>query len=123
MLQIHRDHASLKAAFETLWSHEWEANRDELSRRFGITSWEEVNYEGTTEKPGFGAAFRSGRQTGGLKLVLRDAEANPAACLWMRGSGTEPVFRILAEVRGDDPQGEKWLLDWLTTMVKAADGL
>ena len=121
MLQIHRDHATLKAAFETLWTLEWEAHQDELSRRFGITSWEEVNYEGTTEKPGFGAEFRSGRQTGGLKLVLKDAEANPVACLWMRGSGTEPVFRILAEVRGDDPQGEKWLLDWLTTMVNAAD--
>jgi len=53
--------------------------------------------------------------------VLKDGKGQPAACLWMRGSGTEPVFRIQAEVRGQDPEGEAWLLEWLTHMVKAAD--
>jgi phosphomannomutase len=38
----------------------------------------------------------------------------------MRGSGTEPVFRILAEVRGVDPSGEADLLSWLSRLVGEA---
>lgn len=115
------DHAALKARFEARWPAEWSARRDELSQRFGAVSWDELNYEGTVEKAGVGPSFRSGRQTGGLKLVLRDAQSDPVACLWMRGSGTEPVFRVLAEVRGENSAWERWLLDWLTGMVRGAD--
>jgi phosphomannomutase len=123
MLKIRTlDHGALKASFETRWQAEWDSRKIELRQKFGIAAWEEVNYEGAAEKPGFGPAFRSGRQTGGLKIVLKDGSGIPVACLWMRGSGTEPVFRILAEARGNDPEGEVWLLDWLTSMVKAADG-
>lgn len=115
------DHAKLKASFEALWPAAWESRKDELASRYGFASWEEINYEGTAEKPGFGPAFRSGRQTGGLKIVFRDQGGALAGCLWMRGSGTEPVFRILVEVRGDDPAGEIDLIGWLTGLVKAAD--
>jgi phosphoglucomutase len=115
------DHGALKAAVEAAWPQAWESRKAELAQRWGIVSWSEVNYEGTAEKPGFGPAFRSGRQTGGLKIVLKDKAGKAAGCLWMRGSGTEPVFRILAEVRGDDPAGEADLLGWLTTLVRAAD--
>jgi len=115
------DHAVLKARFEQRWPAEWESHRAELERRFGVASWSEHNYEGQDDKPGVGPAFRSGRQTGGLKIVLKDAEGAPCAMLWMRGSGTEPVFRVMAEVRGADPDGEAWLLEWLTAMVKAVD--
>lgn len=115
------DHAALKAAFEALWPTAWEQRKADLAR-YGFVSWEEVNYEGTAEKPGFGPGFRSGRQTGGLKIVFRDAQGALAGCLWMRGSGTEPVFRIQAELRGNNPAGEADLIGWLTGLVKAADG-
>jgi len=115
------DHARLKARFEARWASEWKLHKTELQKRWGIVDWEEINYEGTQEKPGVGPGFRSGRQTGGLKILFKGENGSPAACLWMRGSGTEPVFRILAEVGGTDPAGEAWLLDWLTAMVKAAD--
>ena len=39
----------------------------------------------------------------------------------MRGSGTEPVFRIMCDVKGDNPQMEKELLQWLTEMLELAD--
>ena len=123
MLKIsNNDHGRLKAAFEHAWQTEhWPNRRAELETRLGITSWEERNYEGTTEKTGVGATFRSGKQTGGLKILLKDKEGHPTASLWMRGSGTEPVFRIQAEVQGHDAEQERWLLTWLTAMVKAAD--
>lgn len=116
------DHAGLKARFEDLWPRAWEAKKAQLAR-FGWQTWEEINYEGTAEKPGFGPAFRSGRQTGGLKLVFRDGNGALAGCLWMRGSGTEPVFRIQAEVRGRDGKAEAGLLGWLTELVRQADAL
>jgi phosphomannomutase len=122
MLKITKtDHAALKAAFEALWPAAWETRKADLENRYGFASWEEVNYEGTAEKPGFGPAFRSGRQTGGLKIVFRDKAGALAGCLWMRGSGTEPVFRIQAEVRGQGPSGEADLIAWLADLVRAAD--
>jgi phosphoglucomutase len=115
------DHAGLKARFEALWPAAWEARKDELGRRFGFITWEEINYEGTAAKRGFGPGFRSGRQTGGLKIVFRDANGALSGCLWMRGSGTEPVFRIQAELRGRDAAAEAELLAWLTALVRQAD--
>ena len=44
----------------------------------------------------------------------------------MRGSGTEPVFRIMADVKSTVPdykQVEKDLLEWETKMLEKADNL
>lgn len=43
------------------------------------------------------------------------------AFLWMRGSGTEPVLRIMADIDGGSAEDEAYLLDWQTRMVKEAD--
>lgn len=39
----------------------------------------------------------------------------------MRGSGTEPVFRIMCDVKGDKVQMEKELLEWETKLIHEAD--
>ena len=39
----------------------------------------------------------------------------------MRGSGTEPVFRIMCDVRGDKAEEEKALLAWETDLLGKAD--
>ena len=39
----------------------------------------------------------------------------------MRGSGTEPVFRIMCDVKGDNAEMEKALLEWETDLIKKAD--
>jgi len=122
MLKIRTtDHGALKASFELAWPKAWESRKADLKARYGFASWEEVNYEGTMEKRGFGPSFRSGRQTGGLKMVFRDEAGALAGCLWMRGSGTEPVFRIQAELRGANPTGETDLIGWVSDLVRAAD--
>jgi phosphoglucomutase len=41
----------------------------------------------------------------------------------MRGSGTEPVFRVMAEAAGSDRQLERRLIDWQRRMVQEADAL
>jgi phosphomannomutase len=116
------DHGKLKARYEAVFLREWEHRREELARRFGIVSWDVLNHEGILERRGMGSAFRSGRQRGGLTVLLKDSGGTGRAFLWMRGSGTEPVFRILVDMEGDDPQAFRYLLDWHKGMILEADG-
>ncbi|MCK4543838.1 MAG: hypothetical protein KAU17_16520, partial [Spirochaetales bacterium] len=88
---------------------------------FGITGWKEMNYEGTRAKEGVGSQFRSGEERGGLKILFHDSQGRDCAYIWMRGSGTEPVFRILADVKGDYPEKEEWLLSWHRKIIEEAD--
>lgn len=112
------DHAALKAAFETFFPASWEERKDYLKKRWGITGWRQINSEGTVLREGVGSRFRRGAQKGGLKIELLDADREIAGFLWMRGSGTEPVFRVAAEITGHDPEGEKYLLGWLREVVE-----
>ena len=116
------DHAILKARYEEVFAREWEEKKDELSKRLGIASWEEWNQEGTASVQGVGAAFRSGSQKGGLTIRFFDREGDCLGYLWMRGSGTEPVFRVLADWKGGDATAEDYLLEWHKCMIRKADG-
>jgi phosphoglucomutase len=116
-----RDHRILKEQFEQVFLREWQTKKFWLSETYGIINWREINYEGTVTKIGFGSVFRSGSQRGGLKIELLNDQDEPVAYLWMRGSGTEPVFRIIVDVKGNYPQLEETLLNWLRTMIEEAD--
>lgn len=115
------DHGLLKARYETLFLKEWEEKKADLSARHGIASYRQVNYEGTQEKLGWGSEFRSGKQRGGFKIEFLDSSGTVVAFNWMRGSGTEPVFRILTDARGTDPALERTLREWHTSLVLKAD--
>ncbi len=115
-------HAELKANYESAFPSEFESIKFDLKKRFGITGWYEVNYEGTAARKGVGAQFRSGKQTGGLKIILTADEAD-IAFLWMRGSGTEPVFRVMTDLEGGNDEGMRYLLEWQRKMVSLAAGL
>jgi phosphoglucomutase len=115
------DHKKLKAAYEALFPGEFGKRRHELASRWDLQSWVEINTEGGEERIGFGPDFRSGAHKGGLKILFSDSAAQPSAYLWMRGSGTEPVFRVLADVRGNRPDLESYLLDWQRSMIEKAD--
>jgi phosphoglucomutase len=113
------DQAALKARYATIFAREWEARKAELEGRFGIASWEAFASKGQSEEK-VGADFAaSGR--GGLRIVFSGASGRPRAFLWMRGSGTESVFRIMADVEGGKPEDEAYLLSWHESMVRAAD--
>ena len=115
-------HGTLKAAFEARFPREWEKKRGELKRRWGIQGWREINTEGTTRRLGVGREYRSGAEGGGLKIELLDGAGEVVGFLWMRGSGTEPVFRVASELKGADPRGMKFLLEWLRGMVERSLG-
>jgi phosphoglucomutase len=115
------DHAILKERYQKIFLREWEERKDELKERHGFCGWEAAAYNGMVERRGIGSFGEAGR--GGLRVSFRDGADRETACIWMRGSATEPVFRIMADVEGSDVQAEGFLLDWQSRMIREADGL
>lgn len=115
------DHEVLKSRYEELFAEFWNANSTRLRDEMGIVSWKEFNTTGTKEIEGVGKEAREDSSKGGLKIVFYDADDNPTDYIWMRGSGTEPVFRVLADCRGSDPSREERLLSLHKDLITRAD--
>ena len=113
------DHAALKASFQKVFEADWEAKKADLKKQYGICSYEAVITNGTKETRDVKDYSLSGK--GGLKIIFKDETDTPVAFIWMRGSGTEPVFRIMCDVRGDNVEEEKALLAWETQMLEKSD--
>ncbi len=121
-----KNQGALKARYEEIFQKEWEEKKVDLFNRFGIADWQEWNTEGTVSRQGVGKTFRRGRETGGLTIRFLDSDGKSPGFLWMRGSGTEPVFRVLADWQGrgeEAAEAEAWLLDWHKSMIARADAL
>lgn len=114
-----KDHAILKARFQNVFLNEWNANKDKFYEKYGILFWECVITNGTKETHKVTDFSLSGK--GGLKIKFYDSSDNPVAFIWMRGSGTEPVFRVMCDVKGNNPEMEHELLDFECRMLKLAD--
>lgn len=113
------DKASLKARYAHIFKKEWGTRKKELLDRYGISAWKALATIG-------GGEFEVGEDfaasaSGGLRILLLDSRGALKAFLWMRGSGTEPVFRIMADIEGGEPEDEEYLLSWHSQMVRAAD--
>lgn len=113
------DHSQLKQKFQKVFEKEWKSNHKKLEKEYSITNYEAVITNGTKETRNIDDFSKSGK--GGLKIILKDKGNNPLAFMWMRGSGTEPVFRIMCDVKGDNKDFEIYLCEWLTKMLESAD--
>ena len=113
------DHVLLKDRYQLIFMREWEQRKDELKTRFNIRGWEAIAYNGTKETRGLKHFGEAGR--GGLKILFTDSESVETAYIWMRGSATEPVFRIMADIKGSNNQLERYLLEWQRKMIMEAD--
>jgi phosphoglucomutase len=114
-------HSKLKKQYEKNFPEQWEAQKMKLNKLLGITSWKEINNEGTQSKEGVGSSCRSGKEKGGLKILFMNEKGENVAYIWLRGSGTEPVFRVLADVQGNNREAEQYLLNWQRRMITMAD--
>jgi len=114
------DHALLKDRYQKVFLQEWENLKDELKSRFDFCAWEARAYNGLEEKRSISRFGEAGR--GGLKIVFFNGKNRESAFIWMRGSATEPVFRIMADAQGNDAGVERFLLDWQRKMIMIADG-
>lgn len=113
-----KDHSLLKARFQKYFSNQWETQKEHWEK-YGITSWEGICNNGTKETRNLTDFSLSGK--GGLKILFKNAKREPIAYMWMRGSGTEPVFRILCDVKGNNPELESSLLEWETKLLSLSD--
>ena len=118
------DHAKLKLNFQSVFEEEWAAKKAELKEKYKFFGYEVIATVRTQEIRNVIDYSISGK--GGLKVQFFGEDKTPLAFIWMRGSGTEPVFRIMADVKSSVPdykQAEKDLLEWETEMIKKADNL
>lgn len=113
-------HSELKQRFRSVFIREWEKGTCPLAREGAVWNWKAVTYNGTRTRELSDDFSVSGN--GGLKILFFRDDGLEEAFIWMRGSGTEPVFRIMADVEGDDPEKERALREWFVRMVLEADG-
>lgn len=114
------DHAVLKKNFQKVFEDSFKKDSEGLLKKYGIASWKCALTNGTKEK--LGASDFSKSEKGGLKILFYEKNSRaPSSFIWMRGSGTEPVFRIMCDVKGKDAKKEKELLAWETKMLAQAD--
>ncbi len=113
------NHAELKENFQKVFEKEWQEKSAFLQKEYNIVDYEAVITNGTKETRNVEDFSLSGK--GGLKIIFKNEKQENIAFIWMRGSGTEPVFRIMCDVKGDAPKMEKALLEWETNMLEKAD--
>ena len=113
------DHSVLKANFQKIFEEEWNCKKSELSSKYNIEGYEAIGTNGTEETRNLSDYSKNGK--GGLKILFTDKNKSPLAYIWMRGSGTEPVFRVLCDVKGNNSAEEHELLDWERSMILKAD--
>jgi phosphoglucomutase len=112
------DHAKLKKRYQKIFLSEWEGKKERLRERWGITGWEAAAFTGSAEKRGLTSFEEAGR--GGLKIHFIHESGRVTASIWMRGSATEPVFRVMADAEGSDSRLEKELIEWQRHLVTLA---
>lgn len=116
-----QDYGPLKDAYELAFREEWHRAKQEFGKRYGFSSYEVVNHVGTEERHGEGPDFRVGAERSGMKILFKDDVGSTAGFLWMRPSGTEPVFRVCADIAGNRPEDEAELLGLHTELIHRAE--
>lgn len=115
------NHAELKKAFQKEFLSSWENDKSGMRKKYGITSFKAVLTNGTEEKENVEDWSLSNK--GGLKILFFENNSKaPSSFIWMRGSGTESAFRIMCDVKGNNAEKEKDLLEWETKLLALADG-
>ncbi len=110
----------LKEYYEELFLEQFEERKGELAERFGIFSFRGEQTEGTQLRLGLGAQYRTPPMLGGLKILFQDGNGEDTDFIWMRPSGTEPLFRVVADAFGDDRERHDYLIEWQRQLVEAS---
>lgn len=109
-----KDYKNLKSIYEKNLDSEWSIMYPELSK-YGIEHYCEFQTEGIVERRESGNGDK-----GGLKIVFYNKNNESIAFIWMRPSGTEPLFRVLADVKGNNNELHSLLINWQRSMILKA---
>jgi phosphoglucomutase len=113
------DHGLLKGKDQKIFLREWEDKKSFFMETYGISSWDVIAYNGNEERRCISSFADAGR--GGLKIEFLNLAGETVAFIWMRGSGTEPVFRVMADAVGPDNSLERTLIEWQRQITLKAD--
>lgn len=106
------------AAFKTLYEKAFESNFFKIQSP-EINSYVEYQLEGTRNEKIPGPSGRSGNCRGGLKYLLKDAEGEDSGFIWLRPSGTEPLLRLLVDLKGDKVELHDKLLNFQRELISS----
>ena len=113
------DQPALKARYAKLFTEAWAEKKADFEKRWGLVSWKVYASQGSGQRE-IGTDFAASGK-GGIRIVFSTAEGRERAFLWMRGSGTEPVFRVMADIENGSAEDEADLLAFHTSLVRRAD--
>jgi phosphomannomutase len=119
-LHVKSSHGVLKTNYERAFADFFDKNIERF-KSYGIASYKEYQMEGTNTVEGMGEKYRSAPYKGGLKITFFDENELPLAFIWMRGSGTEPVFRILVDCKKRDDDLYSFLLKAHAELITSSD--
>lgn len=116
-----KDHTLLKRSYQKIFEAEWKNQKSKLLEKYSFQYYKVFGTKGTEEfscENDFGLSLN-----GGLKIVFYSKEDNPLGFIWMRGSKTEPVFRVMADIAEKNETAETELVNWHGKMLEKADTL
>ncbi|MGP1588222.1 MAG: phosphoglucomutase [Treponemataceae bacterium] len=114
-----KDHSVLKSKYQKNFLSAWEKDKDTFFSQNRITKWRAFSNNGTKQTEDITDFSLSGK--GGLKIIFYDKDLKSKAFIWMRGSGTESVFRVMCDVKGNEPDFERHLLEWHRLLLEKSD--
>ncbi|WP_024654246.1 phosphoglucomutase [Borrelia persica] len=118
MLKINvKNQEILKTNYEKLLKQEFNKNNTAI-HKLPIHSYEIINYEGITQ-----TTTRTGNSSGGFKVLLKNDKHEIIGSLWMRGSQTEPIFRVLSEVKSEYKNLLYTILDFHKYLIQTANSV
>ena len=109
------DYKAFRTAFQKVFLSEWQGMCEDLKKSYGILSYRAFGYVGkeTVElTDDFSLTDR-----GGFKIIFYGENDERKAFIWMRASGTEPVFRIMADVKDAGEDDEIAFVEWEKKMI------
>lgn len=121
-MQVSSPQRALKQAYEELFLMEWEKRAEKLGK-MGITGYKAYQMEGTDLYQGLGEENRHEPFSGGYTIAFTNAHGEETDFIWMRGSKTEPVFRVLADCQGSDAERHDYLIEWQRSLIAKANEL
>ncbi|WP_024655774.1 phosphoglucomutase [Borrelia hispanica] len=108
---------TLKTNYEKLLKTEFNKNNT-IINQLQINNYEILNYEGIKQ-----TTTRTHDASGGLKVLLKNDKNEIIGTLWMRGSKTEPIFRVLSEVKSEYHNLLYDILDFHKHLIKTANSI
>ena len=113
------DHETLKCGYEEVLLSHFNSELDFWGKK-GIKDLRFVSNDGTENISGPGGRPKDSK--GGLQVFLEDESGNDIGFLWMRGSGTEPVFRVMVDWSGPQEAYEELLALHRSLIERAISG-